>query len=274
MSTSTIISVIVAVVLITIIGLQTWHMTEMQSQLDDIKSNQSSEVIQKKEVTEIDVTKSENSTPITLEEQKGLVEVDAKANDLAEQNNTLETESNNPEETNIPLEAESNDDFTASTPMDNPASLLDDDFFNPPFNANTWNPLAEIERMQRDIDRMFNHSYNNFDRRPDFRQHFKHNFSSPKLDVREGKKGFTVILELQGLDAANISVNLDGRLLTVKGEQDFSSQKQDRYGNPVFRQRSSGAFQRSITLPAPVRQNEMRTRAEDGVLIITIPKAY
>ena len=276
MSTSSIISVIVAVVLITIVGLQSWQMTEMQSQLDDIKSNQSSEVTQ---TTEAAVTKPEDSAAITPEEQKSLVEVEAKANDPEEQISPVETESNNPEDQKIPQETESNDDFSANTAMDNPPSLLNDDFINRPFDANTWNPMAEIERMQRDIDRMFDRSYNNFnrrpdfDRRPDFRHHFRHNISSPKLDVREGKEGFTVILELQGLDAANISVTLDGRLLTVKGKQDVINQKQDSYGNQVFRQRSSGSFQRSITLPAPVRQNAMRTRAKDGVLIITIPKA-
>lgn len=274
MSTSTIISAIVAVALIIVVGFQTRYMMEIKSQLDEIRSNQSSELIQKVELDETPVTTPEKSEIITLDKQKDPIEIDANTNVPDDQKITGTTETNNLDGQEGSPVSEPDETIADNRMMHNPPSLLDDNFYNNSFDANTWNPLAEIERMQRDMDRMFDQSFYNYNRRPDFRHHFRQNISSPKVDVREGKKGFTVIVDLQGLDEADISVTLDGRRLKIEGQQDFINQKQDSYGNSVYRERRSGSFKRSITLPAAVRQDGMRTRAEDGILIITIPKAY
>ena len=43
-------------------------------------------------------------------------------------------------------------------------------------------------------------------------------------------------------------------------------------GNIVFSERRSGNFRRSITLPEPVIEGGMKTKIENGVLTIVIPK--
>jgi HSP20 family protein len=153
----------------------------------------------------------------------------------------------------------------------NPPSLFDDDFFSR-YSAQNWNPYEEIERMQREMDRMFNNAFSRFNSNPDFQQLFKDSTSTPEMDVQEDDKKYSVIVNLPGADEKNISVNLDGQQLTVRAEQDFSQQKKDDMGNVIFQQRHSGAFQRSITLPEPVKQNGMETQVNNGVLTITIPK--
>jgi len=147
-------------------------------------------------------------------------------------------------------------------PVD-PPSVFDDNFFNQPYTGQNWNPYAEIERMQRDMDRMFNNAFSRF---------FKESAATPAMDVKEDDAKYTVIVDLPGADEKNISVNLDGQQLTVKGEQDFSQQKKDANGNVVFQERHTGTFQRSITLPEPVKQNGMVTKVDNGVLTITVPK--
>ena len=154
-----------------------------------------------------------------------------------------------------------------------PHSLFNDDFFTAqPFDAQTWNPYEEIQRMQRDMDRMFNNAFSRFNSSPDFQHLFRESFTTPEMDVREDDEKYTVIINLPGSGKDNVSVNLDGQILTVKGEQKFEKLDKDSQGNIIFQERRSGAFQRSITLPEPVKQAGMKTDIDNGVLTITIPK--
>ena len=127
--------------------------------------------------------------------------------------------------------------------------------------------------MQRDMDRLFNQAFSRFNQSPDFQSLFSQGVSVPQMDVREDDEKYTVIVNLPGADEKNISVRLDGQVLTVKGVQDVINKKQDDMGNVIFQERHSGSFQRSITLPEPVRQNGMQTHVDNGVLTIIIPKA-
>ncbi len=155
-----------------------------------------------------------------------------------------------------------------------PHSLFNDDFFTAqPFDAQTWNPYEEIQRMQRDMDRMFNNAFSRFNSSPDFQHLFREGFTTPEMDVQEDDNKYTVIVNLPGSGKDNVSVNLNGQTLTVKGEQKFEKIDKDGQGNIIFQERRSGAFQRSITLPGLVKQAGMKTDIENGVLTITIPKA-
>jgi HSP20 family molecular chaperone IbpA len=211
-----------AIIIVAVIGFQTWYMMNMKNQLDVIQGNRES---------------------IT-----GTISL---SNSATADNNTVAQ--------------------AQSTPV-NPPSLFDDDFFNRPFSAQNWNPYEEIERMQRDMDRMFNNAFSRFHNNSEIQQLFKENTSTPVMDVQENDSKYSVIVNLPGADEKNISVNLEGQQLTVKGEQDFGQQRKDDMGNVIFQERHSGRFQRSITLPEPVDQNGMQTHVNNGVLTIIIPK--
>lgn len=159
--------------------------------------------------------------------------------------------------------------------------------------------------MQRDIDRMFDEAFNRYNVNPDlqnrsqqrphqgphqglkqrppqrpeqrseqrnFHYSFHQNFKVPEMDVKEDADKYTVIVNLPGSDAKDVSVNLDGQRLTVRGEQRFEKQDKDNSGNIIFQERRSGSFQRSVTLPGPVKQAGMKTDVKNGVLTVTVPK--
>jgi len=152
-------------------------------------------------------------------------------------------------------------------------SLFDDSFFNSaPYDMQTWDPYEEIQRMQREMDRMFNNAFSRFNNSPDFQHLFKEGFTSPEMDVREDDKNYTVIVNLPGSSEENVSVDLNERTLTVKSEQKFEKLDKDSKGNIIFQERRSGSFLRSITLPGPVKHAGMKTEIKNGVLTITIPK--
>ncbi len=152
------------------------------------------------------------------------------------------------------------------------SSTSGNNFFNQPVNAQNWNPYEEMQRMQRDMDKAFNHAFNGFHQNSNFQHFFKQNILTPEMDIHESASRYTVIVNLPGADAKDISVNLDGQTLTVKGEQSSSRQDKNSKGHVIYQERRSGMFQRSITLPKPVQQNGMKTQVKNGVLTVTIQK--
>jgi HSP20 family protein len=237
--------------LIAIVGFQTWYMMSMKQQLD---------VIQGKHDAIAGIISPGSSAPAN-----NAVAALAPSSPAAKKPSVAE-------QIQKSLNAQTQPDLQAQSIPANPPSLFDDDFFKNPHSAQNWNPYEEIERMQREMDRMFNNAFSRFNNNPDLQQLFKDSTSTPEMDVQEDDSKYSVIVNLPGADEKNISVNLDGQQLTVRGEQDFSQQKKDDMGNVIFQERHSGTFQRSITLPAPVKQNGMETHVNNGVLTITIPK--
>lgn len=152
-------------------------------------------------------------------------------------------------------------------------SLFDDSFFNTtPYDMQTWDPYEEIQRMQREMDRMFSNAFNRFNNSPDFRHLFREGFTAPEMDVREDDKNYIVIVNLPGSSKDDISVDLKEQTLTVKSKHDFEKLDKDSRGNIIFQERRSGSFLRSITLPGPVKHTGMKTDIKNGVLTIIITK--
>jgi HSP20 family protein len=94
--------------------------------------------------------------------------------------------------------------------------------------------------------------------------------SVPSLDVSETDKAVEVKLDVPGVSAKEIDVQLNGNLLTVSGEK---KEEQEKKGKTFHRvERRYGSFSRSITLPCPVQEDEVAAEYHDGVLSITLPK--
>jgi HSP20 family protein len=227
--------------LVAVVGFQAWYLKNMKQQLDGIQG---------KHDAIAGVVKSARTMPSSAVVTKPALSQSMQKNLNAQIQPGQQGQS-------IPL---------------NPPSAFDDDFFNGSLFGQNWNPQEEFERMQQEMDRAFNNAFSGFNNSPDFDSLFKGGNSTPQMDVQEDDSKYTVIVNLPGAEEKDISVNLVGQQLTVKGEQDFEQQKKDAMGNVIFQQRRSGEFQRSITLPDPVEQNGMMTHVDDGVLTITIPK--
>ena len=94
---------------------------------------------------------------------------------------------------------------------------------------------------------------------------------APALDIAEGKDAYLVTVELPGVKLDDLEITLEDGLLTIQGERHFASDSSEEQFHRV--ERSSGAFRRSITLPAHVEADAVEASMEDGVLRILVPKA-
>jgi HSP20 family protein len=94
---------------------------------------------------------------------------------------------------------------------------------------------------------------------------------SPSVDVVETENQITVSAELPGMSDEDIEVSLDRGVLTIRGVK--SEEQKEERENYYRAERTYGSFQRSIPLPAEVKQDEVEAVFQKGVLTITLPKA-
>jgi HSP20 family protein len=93
---------------------------------------------------------------------------------------------------------------------------------------------------------------------------------TPAVDVSETDGRILVKAELPGLEAKDISVDVDDNVLTLRGEKKMEEEeKNERY---YCRERFVGSFQRSFRLPGGVRSEQVKAKFKNGVLQIEIPK--
>jgi len=94
---------------------------------------------------------------------------------------------------------------------------------------------------------------------------------APALDISERTDAYLVTVELPGVKLDDLQITLEDGLLTIQGERHFANDSSEEQFHRV--ERSSGAFRRSITLPAHVEADAVEASMEDGVLPILVPKA-
>ncbi len=92
----------------------------------------------------------------------------------------------------------------------------------------------------------------------------------PDTDLVENEKEFVVRLEVPGISKEQLEVKLEGDLLMVRGERKETTERKDE--RFVWRERTEGAFARSLRLPSPVDPARVEASVKDGVLTVTLPR--
>jgi len=98
-------------------------------------------------------------------------------------------------------------------------------------------------------------------------------FEENELDMYETDNAVVVEVKCPGFTVNDIEVTLEGGVLSIKGEtkeEKEEEKKKKKYYRKEIKKRS---FTRSITLPVPVREEEVDAEFKDGMLELTLPKA-
>jgi HSP20 family protein len=130
-----------------------------------------------------------------------------------------------------------------------------------------WRPFRELERMRREMDRLWD-SF--FEERPR-RKAEEIGEWRPSLDVSETKNDLVVKAEIPGIDPKDIDISLTNDLLIIKGEK--KQEKEEKEENYHLIERSYGAFTRSIRLPKEVQSDKIIASYKNGILKVTLPKS-
>jgi len=181
-----------------------------------------------------------------------------------------------------------------------------DDNFDSFFDED-WDPFSEMERIQKEMNRMFRDSSSRGFLQGSLKP-FTGSFFDPEVDIRETESHYIVTMDIPGMekDSINIEVNpvrnerfrdpVDGGIkppstplylppagaggvsngvkdnqLIVSGERE--RQTEESHLNRFFRkEREFGHFERIIPLPDDAKAEGIDVEYEKGVLTVKIPK--
>lgn len=118
-----------------------------------------------------------------------------------------------------------------------------------------WSALRDFERLQTEVSRRFEHA-----RRGEF----------PPARVALGPEGAVLTALVPGVEPGAIDLTVDGDTVTLKGERTTPET-----GEGVTwhrRERGSGPFARTFSLPFEVDSERVAASFENGVLRVELPR--
>lgn len=95
-----------------------------------------------------------------------------------------------------------------------------------------------------------------------------------RTNVSETDTEFCVTAELPGMTEEDVDVSVSGDRVIIKGQKKSEKEERsDEKGREFHRiERSSGSFQRVMSLPFTIEADKVEAVVKDGVLTVTIPK--
>ncbi len=129
-----------------------------------------------------------------------------------------------------------------------------------------WDPWSDVVSLRKAMDNLLRESFVQPQRGGTIGA-----FSVP-LDIRETGNEYVIQAELPGVQPEDVHLQVKDNTLQISGEVKHEQQEQGQ-GQWVLSERRYGRFQRTLTLPMPVQADQADAEFENGILIVTLPKA-
>ncbi|MEM6470692.1 MAG: Hsp20/alpha crystallin family protein [Planctomycetota bacterium] len=129
--------------------------------------------------------------------------------------------------------------------------------------ATRWEPWTEMNRLSREMDRLFGRGAGGVGR----------SFavgSYPALNIWVDDDNLYAEAELPGFQLDGLEIFVTGNQLTIKGER---RPPEHEDGTWHRQERGYGKFNRMIEVPGDVDCNRVSAEFKNGVLYITLPKS-
>ena len=127
-----------------------------------------------------------------------------------------------------------------------------------------WEPFSDFITLRATMDRFMGDDFGyvaGLSRGPEVR-----------VDVYQAADDLVVKASLPGWSPDDVDINITGDTLTVKGKvKSETAEDEDR--NYYLKETRRASFSRSLTLPLPIKVDEVDAVFENGILTIHIPKA-
>lgn len=120
--------------------------------------------------------------------------------------------------------------------------------------------------LHRQINRMFDTM---FDQDGDSGFYGRRGMSAPAMDIHQNEDAIEITAELPGVKEEDVDISIEDGVLTLRGEK--KSTRDDSESG--YRERAYGSFERRITLPANIDEENCSAEFSGGVLTITLPRS-
>jgi len=134
------------------------------------------------------------------------------------------------------------------------------------WSPTTLTPLRDLPMIEDEVNRLLDGFFTRGSLRGDLNAIF-----TPSVDIQETAEEFIVKADLPGVSQKDVKVSLMGDVLTLRGERKQENTTKD--GSHHRLERVYGTFERSFSLGAPVRNDQVKAQYRDGVLEVRVPKA-
>lgn len=127
-----------------------------------------------------------------------------------------------------------------------------------------WQPLQEIDTLQREMNRLFDDMLMPTARR-------ENGFAFvPAAEIKETDEAIHLRLEVPGLEAKDLDVEVTADAVSISGERRSETKTEEK---GIFRSEFRyGKFQRVIPLNTQIDNQKVKAEYKDGILTLTLPK--
>lgn len=125
-------------------------------------------------------------------------------------------------------------------------------------------PALSLSGFQQELDRLFRQALGLADAGPAAGRW------RPAVDVVETADSVQVLVEVPGIQAADLEVTVDGQVLRISGRKAAPECRGDARFHCV--ERDHGSFEREVELRGPVNTREATARLTTGLLTVGLPK--
>lgn len=130
-----------------------------------------------------------------------------------------------------------------------------------------WQPFRDIDELQREMNRVFD-TLVPISLAPDS---VEWPTFVPPAELSETPEALHLKLEVPGLDAKDINIEVTADSVTISGERKSETKTEEKgVTRTEFRY---GQFHRVIPLPIKVQNTEAKADYKDGILSLDLPKA-
>lgn len=130
-----------------------------------------------------------------------------------------------------------------------------------------WNPLQDLMILQDRMNRLFEDATQRRARtEAETRDEFERADWTPAADIHETDSGYSISIDLPGIDRQALQLDVDDNRLIVRGVREIEEARQHRSERP------SGKFLRTFSVPNTVDQAGIGAEYKDGVLKIRLPR--
>ena len=133
-------------------------------------------------------------------------------------------------------------------------------------NTIRYNPWSLVDRLHRDVDRLFPARL----LAEDAEEAGDLGNWQPAVDIKEEENRFLIRADVPGVAAADLEITMDDGALTIHGHRETTTEEEREGWHRT--ERLSGRFYRRFSLPEAADAESIEADYKDGVLEISIPK--
>ena len=129
-----------------------------------------------------------------------------------------------------------------------------------------WSPATQAAKLDRDFEDILNHFMSHdwgLGKSASMAQH------PPAIESFIDADRLVIRADVPGVTPQNVEVRVDDGVLTIRGSRTAAALEERR--DFIHREIKYGSFERAISIPKGVQQQDISAACRDGVLELTIP---